>query len=283
MGLGRYSKVYHRIWSSQSFRRLSPLPPSGQSLWLFLLTTRLRSPIPGLIPHGLEALAGEVRWSQKAFREAFAKTSKEDMTKADWNAPLVYLPNSIIYNAPESPNVVTSWGRMFDDIPECSLKVECFQQLKAFMEGYREGFAKAFREAFPEPFAKTSPKQEQEHEQEQEQEQENDVSPEPANGTPPSGPTFPVVDPVGEWVMPEAVGAKLSAGYPALDLPDEFRRARAWLDARPERRKTRRGMPRFLQGWLERSQNGRGGKRPAGARRDPDDLSHLDDLPDGPV
>ena len=39
---------------------------------------------------------------------------------------------------------------------------------------------------------------------------------------------------------------------------EEARKALAWLQANPGRRKTPRGMPRFLFGWMERTQNRRG-------------------------
>jgi len=43
--------------------------------------------------------------------------------------------------------------------------------------------------------------------------------------------------------------------YPALDLVRELRRAREWLINNPSRRKTAKGMRRFLIGWFDRQQN----------------------------
>ncbi len=48
--------------------------------------------------------------------------------------------------------------------------------------------------------------------------------------------------------------------YPAVDVVQEIRRAMAWLDANPTRRKTRRGMKPFLVRWLSKAQD-RGGNR----------------------
>ena len=59
--------------------------------------------------------------------------------------------------------MVKSWPDAFDLLPECALKEELFQQVKAFAEGLTEAFQQAFMEAF----AKTLPNQEQEQEQEQ--------------------------------------------------------------------------------------------------------------------
>lgn len=41
--------------------------------------------------------------------------------------------------------------------------------------------------------------------------------------------------------------------YPRLDIPAECNKAAAWLSADPSRRKTAKGMPRFLVGWFNRA------------------------------
>lgn len=46
-----------------------------------------------------------------------------------------------------------------------------------------------------------------------------------------------------------------SEAYPAIDVLDEIRRARVWLDANPKNRKTKTGMTRFLVNWLSRAQD----------------------------
>jgi hypothetical protein len=60
---------------------------------------------------------------------------------------------------------------------------------------------------------------------------------------------FPVKG--GEWYPLEAgYLVALQSHYPALDVAAECLKARDWLDANPRRRKTWRGMRRFLVGWL---------------------------------
>lgn len=167
---GKYSKVTRKIWRSPDFQSLSPMPPSGQGLFLYLLTCPELTAIPGVILAGKAALAEALGWSPKAFEEAFDEGFRKGMAKADWKLRLVWLPNALRHNAPESPNVVRHWGKAFDELPECDLKVSIFQSVREFMEGLGQGFAKAFREAFREP----SPNQEHEPEQEQEQEQKEE-------------------------------------------------------------------------------------------------------------
>ena len=43
--------------------------------------------------------------------------------------------------------------------------------------------------------------------------------------------------------------------YPAVDVMQELWKMRAWLDSNPTRRKTRRGISRFINSWLSRKQD----------------------------
>lgn len=48
--------------------------------------------------------------------------------------------------------------------------------------------------------------------------------------------------------------------YPAVDIEQELRRMIAWLDSNPAKRKTRRGVERFVNNWLARTQDSGGSK-----------------------
>lgn len=43
--------------------------------------------------------------------------------------------------------------------------------------------------------------------------------------------------------------------YPAVDIRQELRKMKGWLDANPTKRKTRRGVRRFVNNWLSRTQD----------------------------
>jgi hypothetical protein len=51
--------------------------------------------------------------------------------------------------------------------------------------------------------------------------------------------------------------------YPAVDIRQELRKMKGWLDANPSRRKTKAGILRFITGWLAKEQD-KGGKRSNG-------------------
>jgi hypothetical protein len=189
--MARYRKIDVRLYGDEKYRALSRPQPNAQYLWLFLLTGPHTTNIPGLFVAGEAGMAEAIEWPLKDFRKAFMEVSGKGMVKADWTSRVVWIPNSVAYNPPENPNVITGWRRAFDEIPECSLKQEALAKLKSFIfslrdnEGnFREAFRKAFRKAFPEPFTEPFPKgsvddpgdpfRKQEHIQEQEQEQEQE-------------------------------------------------------------------------------------------------------------
>jgi hypothetical protein len=160
----RYRKIEVRMWGDEKFRDLSPLEPSGQSLWLFLLTGPHTGPIPGLFKAGRAALAEELGWPQEAFDKAFEEVFSKGMAKADWAARVVWIRNAVKCNPPQSPNVITSWRSEWQLIPECGLKNEAYNVLKSTAYSAGVAFRMAFDKAFAKLSTKTSPNQEQEQE-----------------------------------------------------------------------------------------------------------------------
>lgn len=156
--MARYRKIDTRIWNDAKFNGLSE---RGKLVFFFGLTHpnltmlgAMRATIPGL--------AAEIGIPAEAFREAFQEALLKGMTKHDEKASFLWFPNFLRYNKPESPNVVKSWPEAYDLVPECTLKQDLFQHVKAYAEGLTEAFGKAFHEAF----AKTMPNQEPEQEPE---------------------------------------------------------------------------------------------------------------------
>ena len=139
-----YRKIDTRTFGDSKFRRLRRSQPCGQYLWLWLLTGPGTCQIPGVIfnmgAHGMAELLG---WDKKGFREAFEEILSLGMVKADFEAPLVFIPNAIKYNRPQSPNVITAWSRAWENVPECPLKEHIRQLLEASIEGMSRGFQEA--------------------------------------------------------------------------------------------------------------------------------------------
>lgn len=83
---------------------------------------------------------------------------------------------------------------------------------------------------------------------------------EPEKSAPyPSGILLPLVD-KSFYDVPLDKIALWRETYPAVDIEQELRRMIAWLDSNPTKRKTRRGIERFINSWLARTQDGGGSK-----------------------
>jgi len=104
----------------------------------------MRGSVPGF--------AAELGWDIEAFRKTFEEVSSKGMLRHDAKASLIWLPNYLKYNRPESPNVLKAWIFSIDLLPECNLKIECLKKLIAFAEGVSSSFQKVLRESLPEGF-----------------------------------------------------------------------------------------------------------------------------------
>lgn len=151
-----YRKVKITMWDDPKFRELSPLPPSGQSLFIYLLTGPFTGIIPGLFKAGRAAIAEELNWDFEAFDLALGEAITLDMVKVDLKARVFWLPNAAKHNPPASVNVIKSWVRAFELLPECPIKWEAYFSLKAACYGVSETMGKAFDMALPLPKDKPS-------------------------------------------------------------------------------------------------------------------------------
>lgn len=162
--MSRYRKIQVKTWTDIKFKSLSPIPPCGQGLWLWLLTGPYTQIIPGLFAGGVAGMAESLDWDAKAFQEAFREVFSKGLIKHDGAAKLVFIPKAIKYNMPQSPNVIKSWSTAWEELPECALKNDAWHSfIKAF--GFSEAFGKAFAKACPKPSLKAIANQEQEQEQ----------------------------------------------------------------------------------------------------------------------
>ena len=77
-----------------------------------------------------------------------------------------------------------------------------------------------------------------------------------------SGYVFPLQKKGEVWELPAAMLQQFREDFPHLDVERHIREARSWCQTNPTKRKTPKGMPRFLSAWLTKAQNsGRGSPR----------------------
>lgn len=58
-----------------------------------------------------------------------------------------------------------------------------------------------------------------------------------------------------EWQCSELDYAEYVRLYPGVDVQKAFREMRSWCNSNPEKRKTRKGVKRFVNSWLSKAQN----------------------------
>ena len=149
--MSRYNEVYQCTWDSKDFKSLSKPEPNAQTLWLFLLTGKIRTPLPGIYNVGLGALEDFLKWSRKSLTKCFQELSRNDMVKVDLDNNVIYLPNWDKWNKPQNPNVLKGWLTLLDNIPNCEYKYLYYQQLKSLVEPLKKPFHEVLGESFPTP------------------------------------------------------------------------------------------------------------------------------------
>lgn len=164
---GIYRRVSVRMYGDKRFMRLGPLRPSGQALWMYLLTGPHTGPIPGVFVIGKAAMAEALCWEPEAFEKAFAEVLGEGLIEFDAKTRLWFIPNAIKHNAPANPNVIRSWRGPWSLLPECPARDRIAERLLTSVSAVSDAFGKAFLEASgkasPKPSPKGSPKQEAEN------------------------------------------------------------------------------------------------------------------------
>ncbi len=100
---------------------------------------------------------------------------------------------------------------------------------------------------------------------------------EPNRGEPTEEPVFklPLADKT-EYLIYRADVEHWAGLYPAVDIMQDLRNMLGWLEAKPKRKKTRRGIKAFITGWLAKTQD-RGGTKGYGQSNGNDDKSGCTD------
>lgn len=64
-----------------------------------------------------------------------------------------------------------------------------------------------------------------------------------------------------EFLVTEDMVTEWTELYPAVDIKQELRKMKGWLDSNPNKRKTKSGIKRFITSWLARTQDSGGNKK----------------------
>lgn len=279
MSRPRFARVPRTVWDS----RLRSLSPGAQAVFFGLLTGPFASSVPGVVPVGAAAIAELVGCSTEAARSAFCELESAGLIKVDASALLVWLPDGPVWDPPSNRNVVTGWINQWPNLPKSPLLEDVRSALLKVVP--RDLERQALEEAtLSKPFpigSGTHPKHVRTPPPSPSPSPSSDSSapvfdrskPAPLALVPIDTPraevviTFPAVGPGPKaWNLTELQRKELALAFPAVDVLAEARKALAWINANPTKRKTAGGYLRFLTSWLIRTNDRPGGAPGPGPR-----------------
>ena len=261
-----YAIISPRFWTGETGKRLRTAGPEAQVVALYLLSCPASNMI-GLYYLPLPTLCHETGLSEKGALKRLQRASEALFAFYDHHSETVWIPQMARFQVGES---LKPTDNRVKSVEREVLQYRNSKFFKDFLAKYGEAYhlnIESPSEAPSKPLRSQEQEQDQEQDQEQEQETEDGAETgEPSTAAPPSGYVL-IFDCDGNpktWGLTQSQVDAWQADYPALNVLQEFRGARNWIDADPRRRKTAGGMKRFLVGWLNRSQNS--GSRNAGAQ-----------------
>lgn len=128
---GQYRPVSPGYWQDPKVKAWGKLPPSPYTLSLWILTGPLLGVLPGLVSVGRYGICEKIKWTPEELDENMAQLIKSGFVQFDTEAPLLWLPKAIRYNAPRSPLNVVGWASDWRKLPNCIIKERAFHSLQA--------------------------------------------------------------------------------------------------------------------------------------------------------
>ena len=121
-----YVNIFRKIWNDNKF----PFLKDGIQLVYFHLLTTPYSNALGLFKASIGALADEKRWNLKKYKAAVNELIKLEIIDVCEKHQVIYLKNYFKYNPPTSVNSWQNWVFLLNELPDCRLKREWYQNLK---------------------------------------------------------------------------------------------------------------------------------------------------------
>lgn len=272
-----YSKIDSLFWRDQKNRKLSD---DGKLLFLYLLTCPHRSSI-GLYYLPEQYVASDIKWTLERVRKGFNELLQNGCVKYDRDNEIVFIKNFLRYNSFENSNQIRGAIKFLGTLPDTVFLSDLIEVIKMGYEDCSKDKSQDFKKAletltitinervrntvaynsnsnsslYLNTFAPSSndstpdentpelvPNDEEEPEEYAEVLQEPPLIMLPLN----DGKEYPITTSMAEeWQQL----------YQATNVVTELRKMRGWLLADPARRKTKRGILRFVTNWLSRAQD----------------------------
>jgi hypothetical protein len=256
-----YGVVHSTFWTSATTHNFSG---DGRLLALYLLTGPHSSSLGSFrMPDGY--VMEDLGWDLKRVSKGFEELSQYGWANRCETTKWVFIRAYLKFNPPQNPNQVTALRKLAAQIPE---NASILEGLRAAMVEHCGRFEQG--ELFDEkgkgsgtvlkPFRNQNLDlnqnldQKQNLKKESSPEQKSSGASGSANG---SEPTVIKLILVGgkEYPITKKQSEEWATLYPAVDVMQELRKMRGWLDSNPTNRKTATGILRFANRWLAKEQD----------------------------
>lgn len=229
-----YGKVHTSFWSSDT---LAGLGDDARFLALYLLTCQHGNMI-GCFRLPIAYAAEDTGWTSERLRNGFETLSASGWMAWDERASWVWVRKWMKWNPPANPNQWKAADKLSAQVPSSV----------TFYSEFASG------ETVSKPL-------------------NNTPAPAPAPVPVLEGgvegviyPAIPLID-GSDFIVPASLLAELRAAFPKVPLRDEMAKARSWCVANPAKRKTARGVAKFLHGWMTKAARDVAANTPAEPKR----------------
>lgn len=232
-----FGTIHRGFWANEDLRQAGD---DARLLGAYLLTSPHTTALGAFrLPDAY--VCDDLEWEKKRFRSSLQALSDAGFVKYDPDTKWVWVVKFLEWNRPANPNIWKAIAKAASNVPDAvSFRDEILVSA---------GVSETVSETVRKPSIKSP-------------------SPSPSLGEGGENSiTVPASD-GSEYAIPLADIAEWEQTYPAVNVEGELQKARAWCLANPSKRKTHRGMPKFLNGWLSRA-NDRPGHSVNGAPPQP--------------
>ena len=111
-----------KLWDDSKFLSLNPI---GRLAWLCILTGAGRTALPGLTTNfDALTLASSLRFEVTECTFAIRDLLERDMAQYDPAVRVLRVPRAPRYAICRNPNMLAGWYRLWNSVPDCSLKYD---------------------------------------------------------------------------------------------------------------------------------------------------------------
>lgn len=258
-----YTKIDDITWRQMKQKRISD---TSKILYLYLFTCPHRNMI-GLYYIPFEYCSADLCMSIETVSKGFHELEKAGLLAYDKAEEMVLLVDFFKTNPMDNANVEKKACSVFLDLPETQL-FQCFADilnamdkpysllLNTVSERLSKGYAKGY--------ANTEDRRQNTEDRRQKAEKESRIQKTEDSSAPcdaaadgeaePFAYTLPLNN-SEEYGITQSQVDEFQSLYPAVDVEQQLRNMRGWLNNNPKNRKTASGIGRFVNGWLTREQN----------------------------